>query len=325
MKMEKVKKLISRSEWRFLTLLLVLIYAVNIGAATNLVSITTQEFNDFRRVLLQFPFDSEAASDFPRLQENPADGRFSITLVMNDSVAYYGPESIKESGRYPIRGTVRRLEDYSMVFHFETIPFEKVIAWYVLGSDQFIFDVYRELPVETAFMEKSVGMRSLYSSKKPPLKKNTGSPSYKHLSTGEKILTFINDPAKRPIMVRALLFSLLIILVISILFIFLQLHTRNILNQQKKNSKKNPVRKNHAAVNKKKTDPLSEKQSAEAPGKSFKPEQLRRPTSEFELPELKTPEDRDRAIRELMSRRNISYDEAAMILMMKPGNLNVKV
>ena len=281
---------------------------------TNLISMTTEEFSDFRRILVQFPFDMNDNGYFPQLSENPEKGTFTIDITVKDSALYFGPQLVQESGRYPIRGRINRVNDFQIHFSFETIPFEKVMSWYVLGSEQFIFDVYKIVPVESTFMEKTIGLEALYKNKKAVQKRSTDAGTQNNLSFKGKIQHFISSSETRPLFIKALLFALLVVLIISILFMFLQLYTKTLLKKQKKLSNTNEK-------NEVKPTPVTKLENAAASIDKMNTQ------AEFpyDIPVLKTPEDRDRAIRKLMSSKNISYDEAAMILMMKPGNLNVKV
>ncbi|MCK5519958.1 MAG: hypothetical protein KAI81_02500, partial [Candidatus Marinimicrobia bacterium] len=295
----------------FIKFILIVLISTALVASTNLVSITTEEFSDFRRILIQYPFKMDGSRNFPMLSEEPAKGTFFIDLSLNDSAGYFGPKLIQESGRYPVRARYQRIDATKLRFSFETIPFEKVISWYVLGSEQFIFDIYKILPVESSLMEKTVGFTSLYKNKKPKLKINkTGNLTFK-----EKALYFVNDSANKPLLNKAMLFASFILIILLIFFLFVQLHTRNLIKQQKINGKPLAPVKTNKKIPKKNIEKIKIKEAADSP-----PEKISiNPDADLNIPDLKTPEDRDRAIRDLMGQQNISYDEAAMMLMMKSG------
>ncbi len=325
MRMARGIKLITRySLIKLLVPGLLLLSTAPAVAANSSVDLATGEFQNFRRICIQFPVNGRTPGSFPVLTEDRENGRFSIEVVTKDSARYVGRDNIREIGKLPVRIKVSQIEADRLLFNVESIPYDKIASYYVLGSNQIIYDVYTTRPAESALLEKSVGLQAIAGNR------DSGTVAVSAKTTGTSLsIREILDPKNRPLFTRAILFSLLISLLFLLVLLFMIGVTRSLVRKTKA-----PVRKakSSSRPRPRPVAPAAAPEPVTPPNPYTAPPvqpEIPRPRLyadyDYDFPVLRTPEDRDRAIRGLMARHNISYDEAAMILMMKPGNLNVKV
>gem|GEM_PF-6915992 len=325
-----------------LLLLALALTAGTLSAQDAFLSLNTGEFRDFRRVLFHVSAadDPGLSADIlqPQLSQEPEYGRFTVTVNAARPLQYLGADQFRETGRMPLRVKVTPDNDGSYRFEFETLSFEKVLAWYLPGQGSYIFDIYRSLPPESFLLEESIGLNTLLPE---PLDLPASAADARSRGSS-RLPSFLSalSPAHRQLIMKALLFALLIVLVLMMFFALMQAYTGSLLRDQKKQQRRSAARtgktKDRPKDGRGEDPPSPDAEAAALQALYAAVERSRHLAdnlessrlvreSDLDLPVLRTPEDRDRAIRELMARRNISYDEAAMILMMKPGNLNVKV
>ncbi|MCD6441551.1 MAG: hypothetical protein J7L86_07210 [Candidatus Marinimicrobia bacterium] len=128
-------------------------------------SLKTEEFNSFRRIILTVPesVDIVEAGDrriIPELSFDSQIGEFEILISPIDTGFFRGKKLLVEEGNYPIRLFCAFPDAKTIILKGKTIPFEKIIGYDIIGTNQFIFDIYKNLSPETDFLEKTVLMTS---------------------------------------------------------------------------------------------------------------------------------------------------------------------
>jgi len=128
-------------------------------------SLKTGEFNSFRRIILTVSenIDIVEAGDrriIPELCFDSQTGEFEILISPIDTGFFRGKTLLVEEGNYPVRLFCMFPDTKTIILKGKTIPFEKIIGYVIIGTNQFIFDIYKNLPPETDFLEKTVLMTS---------------------------------------------------------------------------------------------------------------------------------------------------------------------
>lgn len=136
--------------------------SLNSSAAASL---KTGEFNSFRRIILTVSesIDIVEAGDrriIPELSFDSQTGEFEILLFPIDTGDFKGKTLLMEEGAYPIRLFCAFPDTKTIILKGKTIPFEKIIGYAIIGTNQFIFDIYKNLPLDTDFLKKTVFMNS---------------------------------------------------------------------------------------------------------------------------------------------------------------------
>lgn len=129
------------------------------------VSLRTREFDSFRRIILTISrsVDTVAVNDkiiIPELNFNSQMGDFEIILSPIDTSFYVGKTLCIEEGAYPVRLLSVFPDSITVIIKGKTTPFEKIIGYNVIGTNQFIFDIYKNLPPQADFLEKTVMINS---------------------------------------------------------------------------------------------------------------------------------------------------------------------
>lgn len=155
----------------FISLIILGLFIFNVGLSGESVnssvgaSLKTEEFNSFRRIILTVPesVDIVEAGDrriIPELSFDSQIGEFEILISPIDTGFFRGKKLLVEEGNYPIRLFCAFPDAKTIILKGKTIPFEKIIGYDIIGTNQFIFDIYKNLSPETDFLEKTVLMTS---------------------------------------------------------------------------------------------------------------------------------------------------------------------
>jgi len=127
---------------------------------TDQVSLKTREFDSFRRILLTISksvdiVDTNGRKTIPELNFDLQAGEFEISLSPIDTIFFTGKTlRIEEGGIYPVRLSCVFPDAKTIIVRGKTVPFEKIIGYSIIGTNQYIYDIYKNLPLETDFLEK---------------------------------------------------------------------------------------------------------------------------------------------------------------------------
>lgn len=133
----------------------------------------TEEFDQFRRIIFVSPLHQEICTTYlPIVVADSLNGEFTITLSSLDTSLFVGKRLYKLMGNFPIRLAVLFPDSQTILLDGKTVPFEKIVSYYVIDGEKFIFDIYKKLPFESYFKEKTITASTLFSSKR--LEKNSG-------------------------------------------------------------------------------------------------------------------------------------------------------
>jgi len=124
-------------------------------------SLKTGEFNSFRRIMLTVSECSDivetgARRIIPELSFDSQTGEFEILVSPIDTGFFRGKKLLVEEGNYPVRLFCMFPDNKTIILKGKTIPFEKIIGYAIVGTNQFIFDIYKNLPPEMDFPENMV-------------------------------------------------------------------------------------------------------------------------------------------------------------------------
>jgi hypothetical protein len=117
------------------------------------IVLMTQEFDRFRRVAVTIP---EHLGCIVQVSSEPAAGEFTIGISAVDSTVYYSRKRITAAGHFPLQLTVFFPDSMHIVIKGKTVPFEQLVGYQVLGEDLYLFDIYRQKPLESFFRERTV-------------------------------------------------------------------------------------------------------------------------------------------------------------------------
>lgn len=126
----------------------------------------TEEFDQFRRIIFVSPLHQEIRTTYlPIVVADSLNGKFTITLSSLDTSLFIGKRLYKLKGNFPIRLAVLFPDSQTILLDGKTVPFEKIVSYYVIDGGKFIFDIYKKLPFESYFKEKTITASPLFSSK----------------------------------------------------------------------------------------------------------------------------------------------------------------
>jgi len=124
------------------------------------IELKMREFDSIRRIILTISKSVDTTNEqiIPKLNSNRDVGEFEIILGPIDTSVYSWKTLHQEEGAYPIRLVTEISDSQTVIIRGKTIPFENIVGYNIIGENQFIFDVYKDLPSETDFSEKTINI-----------------------------------------------------------------------------------------------------------------------------------------------------------------------
>jgi len=263
------------------------------------VSLVNQEFADRQRLILSLPQEEDKLTVvFPRIEQDTAAGVFSLTLSPMDTALFIGKRSRKLWGEIPLQLAVQFPDSETVLISGQTFPYSDLVCFYQLAEQQLVCDLFPNPAPEEALLMTGTTADSFGVDDNIPAIPYGDSP--RSLQLQKQMELYRQDLFKTRIYVSTALAICVLLLTVTILLLIRRGSTGQIRRH------KVPRRKKPSS---------SDLKSASAP--------------EPQAPQVKsgieqTPEQREMLIARLMRERNISYDEANLIVNMQQTRLNVK-
>lgn len=267
---------------------------------TDQVSLRTGEFDSFRRILLTIStgvdtVDTNGRIAIPELNFDSQTGEFEISLFPIDTSFFTGETlRMEEEGAYPVRLSCVFPDAKTIIVKGKTVPFEKIIGYNIIGTNQYIFDIYKNPLPETDFLGR----------KDPSISEYGDSNTKKQILEPEDIGVFdtSSQSARGTLKTKgkgnfkkAFLISTFVILFGVFVFSILVLTPKFSIIQKWFNILRNYKNGNEII------------------------EEDNKPVSKLSGPK------KEQAIRRLMQEKGISYDEADIIVSISKRRINVKI
>jgi len=287
----------------FISLIILGLFIFNVGLSGESLnssvgaSLKTGEFNSFRRIILTVPesvdiVEAGGRRIIPELSFDSQTGEFEILISPIDTGFFRGKKVLVEEGNYPIRLFCAFPDAKTIILKGKTIPFEKIIGYDIIGTNQFIFDIYKNLFPETDFLEKTVLMTSDSGI-------NIGVLKPENIENIDKINREVGSNRKttgRGLFKKAFLISVFVILFGTLVFSILMFMPELFGIIQKWLYILRKVENGAESADK----------------------------SDMSMDVMNSAK-KQKAIRQLMQEKGISYDEADILVSMSKRRLNVKI
>ncbi len=155
------KNLISFLLWAILAFCGTCTFASAAAGQGQKISLSTMEFGNYRRIILTSPNRDTGYFVSPAIEEEPEEGEFTLDFSPVDSAAYVGKRLTREYGKMPIQLSVSFPDSQTLRISGKSLKFDKLVGYYQLGEERYIFDIYTEAPHESYFNETSISTGSL--------------------------------------------------------------------------------------------------------------------------------------------------------------------
>jgi len=119
------------------------------------------EFDNYRRIILTSPDRNTGLFISPKIEDDPSKGEFTLTFSPVDSIAYVGKRLTREYGKMPIQLSVSFPDSQTLRISGKSLKFDKLVGYYQLGEERYIFDIYTAAPHESYFNEATISTGSL--------------------------------------------------------------------------------------------------------------------------------------------------------------------
>ena len=119
------------------------------------IVLMTEEFRDFRRLMITIP---DKKNLIPQIRSHPNKGEFEIMVAPVDITHYTSRKVIRRQGQYPLSLQISFPDSVSIKISGNTVPYQKLVGYHIFQEDLFIFDIYKHVPLESVFREKTVGI-----------------------------------------------------------------------------------------------------------------------------------------------------------------------
>ncbi len=160
-KQQKKVNIISFLLWSLLALGGTYTFASGATLHQGKISLSTMEFDNYRRIILTSPSEGSGHFIAPQIEDDPENGEFTLIFSPLDSASYIGKRLTKEYGTTPIQLTVSFPDSQTLKITGKSLRFDKLVGYYQLGEERYIFDIYTDSPHESFFNEASISTESL--------------------------------------------------------------------------------------------------------------------------------------------------------------------
>lgn len=255
------------------------------------IRVISQDYSSFHRVKISGPDGGPAEFlPLPDIRETPEDGQFEILFSPVDTNQFRGQSISRDWGNVPLQLIITFPDSNTMKIAGTTIPYSESRCFHTVRENIYYFDIYPDSADESTFREMTLG----YNAEVHPLPDSKASdtlpPVRTFMATAHSGQTESGFSAR---ILKALGYALLVtVLLAAFFFVFV---FRRKLDQY--------FRK------------LSHRTQLKTGG--------RESTSALQHTPL-TPEAREQQIKEIMESRDVSWDEANIIISMNERKLNVK-
>ncbi len=134
------------------------------------ISITTMEFSNFRRFKITIPNNRNSEGNMipsPKINKIPAKGKFEILIAPVNSDLYIDDIIKKDEGKkYPIRYFLDFPNSKSILIKGDTSPYKKIVAYNLIDTGEYLFDIYYVSLGESTLLEKSIAPVEISRSEK---------------------------------------------------------------------------------------------------------------------------------------------------------------
>jgi len=221
---------------------------------------------------------------FSEVSTVPDNGNFQIKISPIDTSDYVGRRALKKHGNYPIQLNATFPDSTTILITGQTVPFETLVGYNVIEENMIIFDIYKTRPVESFFREKTITLQS----QSPTNHTDLSMLSTVNNTNNPGILQIIQQKTVKNRVLKAVIFSGIMSLLGAAIFIVIAF------------TMKGSGRSQHKGAERKAAD--------------------REVRAQVET-QIGSEEAR---IKELMESEGISYDEAAIMVNLSGGKINVK-
>jgi len=114
--------------------------------AQEKVSLTTREYDNYRRFILEIPENSlsnENSFIKPVVNSEADSGQFSITIQSEKIQQYAGERLRKSEGEIPVRFVISYPDSNSILIQGNTTKFDKITSFYIMDENKYVFDIYK--------------------------------------------------------------------------------------------------------------------------------------------------------------------------------------
>lgn len=223
---------------------------------------------------------------YPEISTIPDNGKFQIKIFPVDTNDYVGRRALKKHGDYPIQLNTSFPDSTTILITGQTVPFETLIGYNVIEGDMIIFDIYKTQPVESFFREKTIALQSQNQANHPgPVLLST----VNNTTNNPGILQIIRQKTVKNRVLKAVIFAG----IMSLLGVTIIIITVFVIKGDGRSRRGDAER-------------MATDKKAKAPAGT---------------PVGGSDEAR---IKELMESEGISYDEAAIMVNLSGGKINVK-
>ena len=258
---------------------------------TSRIFVRSHDFENYRRIVVTAAALDSDRVVIPKVEYNRHDGRFRILFQPTDARRYFGKPMLRDDGINPYWVNIRFPDSLSILLDGYVNQLETVVTYYSFSRARYIFDFYRKAPEEDAFLSQAQLDRMLRDDQRlfrnPPKALD-----FAQSRPDDRFLFGLNlERFKMAMMIAGAAVIFFCLLVIFVL-IPRTLARRRLRKQGKHSSK----------------------EAAESP-------RLSAPTTE---PPAVAADESENQIRQLMTEKGISYDEAVLLISMQNRKINVQ-
>ncbi len=304
--------------------MIVLILCVSLYAG-NKVNLTTREYEDYRRFILDIPVN-ELSSDNsfikPIVKSEADSGFFSIMIESNKVQQYAGERLRKSEGKIPVRFIISYPDSNSILVQGNTSKFDKITSFYIIDENKYVFDIYK-YDTDDNYYSNSVQLLNNEKLAKPIKKQttelvNSSKNTRSQVTKSQEKGNLLNQSIKT----ASMILTGLIFIIIATYFIMKIYSGKSIFKNISKLSQSSPV----PVKSRRKIQPEQKfEEENQIIRESIQQVRISKPPTNPIINESAINsmlfDKRERQIRKIMNSKKLNYNEAEMVFNLSHGSL----
>ncbi len=276
------------------------------------VNLSTQEYSNYRRFILTIPENIEIEENsiiMPQIDSNPSLGEFSIIIKSENVRKFEGERLRKDEGEIPIRFVLSYPDKNTLQITGKTVKYKNINAFYIIGKQQYIFDILTDDQNQSGFYTQSVKLleNNPISNDNPEDQPKKTLNIIQNNKPDKSQSNIISQSLKTALMIFVAI-TFLVIATISILKIF---NGEKIFGSSAKTVSAKKVKAEKIILEKQIDFPII-------------PKKVRKKINYYNDSSINSLvyDKKERKIRILMNKKQLNYDEAEMLLNLSKSNFH---